>query len=78
MSRAVRVSFITKEQRKSIDNWIKKHVQICPILSNPATQNWPGSSFHYVFTRCSFRNSISSIKCNCGVEFNVPFDSNLI
>ncbi|OGN16564.1 MAG: hypothetical protein A3B99_01910 [Candidatus Yanofskybacteria bacterium RIFCSPHIGHO2_02_FULL_44_12b] len=73
----VKTFSITKEEKEYIDNWIKEHARTCPILSNPATRNWLGSPIHYVFTPCSFCTSIS-IKCNCGAEFNVPSDPDLI
>ncbi len=67
----------TNEEQEHINNWVKEHAKTCPILSSPATQNWLGSPIHYVFTPCGFCTSIR-IKCNCGAEFNVPFDPDLI
>jgi hypothetical protein len=63
----------TSEEQTQINNWVKEHAQTCLILSNKATQNWLGSSIHYIFTPCSFCTSIR-IKCNCGAEFEVPSD----
>ena len=68
---------ITNEEQEHIRRFAEEHRKTCPILSNPATQNWLGSPIHYIFTPCSFCTSIR-IKCNCGAEFEVPSDPDLI